>query len=206
MRLNASVFTTKYKDKQEEVIDADGFTTNTQISNAAKATISGLEVELDAFVTDALHLRGALGLLDSKYDELTELNPITGEFEDVRDQRNFRYAPDLTFTLGGEYTLYLETGELIFGGNVKYTDEFTTSPKIDPLGLDRDIIADYTTLDVSLTYYLEMRDDRSFSVSLYGDDVTNGGGRLFRTLDATNYWFGSQEPGRTYSLTATYQF
>jgi iron complex outermembrane receptor protein len=206
VRLNASVFTTKYKDKQEEVIDADGFTTNTQISNAADATISGLEVELDAYATEALHIRAALGLLDSKYDEFTELNPATGEFEDVRAQRNFRYAPDLTFTVGGEYTFYLGTGELVFGGNVKYTDEFTVSPKIDPLGLDRDIIDDYTTLDLSVTYLLDMRDGKSFSISLYGDDVTNGGGRLFRTLDATNYWFGSQEPGRTYSLTATYQF
>jgi iron complex outermembrane receptor protein len=206
VRLNAAVFTTEYKDKQEEVIDADGFTTNTQISNAAKATINGFEVDLNAFVTPEFEIRAALGLLDTKYDEFNEINPVTGELEDVRAIRNFRYAPDVSFLVGGLYTLYLNKGELVFGGNVKYTDDFTTSPKIDPLGLDRDIIDDYTSVDLSITYRTDLRNGGSFLVALYGDDVTHGDGRLFRTLDATNYWFGSQEPGRTWGVTVTYDF
>jgi iron complex outermembrane receptor protein len=206
VRLNAAVFTTEYKDKQEEVIDADGFTTSTQITNAAKATINGLEVELDAFVTPAFEVRAALGLLDADYDEFNETNPVTGELEDVRAFRNFRYAPDVSFLVGGQYTVNLDKGELMFGGNVKYTDDFTTSPKIDPLGLDRDIIDDYTTVDLSITYRTDLRNGGSFLVALYGDNVTHGDGRLFRTLDATNYWFGSQEPGRTWGVTVTYDF
>jgi iron complex outermembrane receptor protein len=206
VRLNASAFTTKYKDKQEEVVDADGLTTSTQITNAAEATINGLEVELNAYVTDALEIRAALGLLDSKYDEFTELNPETGEFEDVRAQRNLRYAPDYTFTVGGLYTFELSTGRLVFGANVKATDNFTTSPKIDPLGLNRDIIDDWTTLDLSVTYQLDMANGNLFSVALFGDNVTNRDRRLSRTLDAPNYWFGSQEPGRIWSVTAAYEF
>ena len=188
------------------MIDGDGLTTSTQISNAAKATISGLEVELDAYVTDALHVRAALGLLDSKYDSFVEYNPDTGEFDDVRDERNFRYAPDFCFVLGGDYTIMLESGELVFGGNVKATDDFTTSPKIDPLGLDRDIIDDYTQLDLSVTYHRDLRNGNLLSVAVWGNDVTHGDGRLFRTLDADNYWFGSQTPGRTYALNVTWGF
>jgi iron complex outermembrane receptor protein len=206
VRLNAAIFTTEYKDKQEEVIDADGLTTNTQISNAAKATINGLEVELDALVTDALHIRAALGLLDSKYDSFDEFNPDTGEFDDVRAERNFRYAPDYSFTLGGDYTINLESGQLVFGANVKATDKFTSSPKIDPLGLNRDIIDDYTQLDLSVTYDRPMRNGNLLSVAVWGNDVTHSDGRLFRTLDATNYWFGSQEPGRTWGANVTWGF
>ena len=206
VRLNASAFTTEYKDKQEEVIDGDGLTTSTQISNAAKATINGLEVELDAYVTDALHIRAALGLMDSKYDSFEEFNPETGEFDDVRAFRNFRYAPDYSFVLGGDYTINLAAGELVFGGNIKATDKFTTSPKIDPLGLDRDIIDDYTQLDLSITYHRQMRNGNLLSVAVWGNDVTHGDGRLFRTLDADNYWFGSQMPGRTYALNVTWGF
>jgi hypothetical protein len=41
---------------------------------------------------------------------------------------------------------------------------------------------------------------------VWGNDVTHGDGRLFRTLDADNYWFGSQMPGRTYALNVTWGF
>lgn len=206
VRFNVSAFLTKYKDKQEEVITPAGLSTNTQVSNASKATISGLEVELDAIVTDNLRVRAALGLLDAKYDQFREKNPATGQLEDVRAQRNFRYAPEYSASLGVDYTWPMASGALTLGAVYKATDEFTTSPKVDPLGLDRDIIDAYETLDLSLTYRHNLASGNTLTLSLSGDDVTHADGRLFRTLDAGNYWFGDQEPGRTWLVQMQYDF
>ena len=42
------------------------------IDNAAEATIYGLEVDLEAQPTDALFLRGSLGLMENEFDEWSD--------------------------------------------------------------------------------------------------------------------------------------
>ena len=78
LRLNASVITMDFQDKQEEVKAPDPNNPTGQLSivqNAGAATISGLEVEIQAQVSDALYIRANAGLLDAEYDEFSFMSP-----------------------------------------------------------------------------------------------------------------------------------
>ena len=78
---------------------------------------------------------------------------------------------------------------------------------VDSLAMGRDTIDSYTTVDMALTYLRDLGDGKSFSLSLSGDDIGHNDGRIFRTLEAgTNYYFGDQEPGRTWKLQLDYRF
>ena len=196
LRINAALFRMKYENKQEEVLTTFELSTSTAVQNAASATIDGLELEVQALLTDAFMLRFSGGYLDSGYDKF-EAGGV-----DLRANKNYRYAPETTLSLGGDYSFRIPvlSGDFLFGFNAKYTDEFTTSPERDPLGLGRDIIDDYTTFDASLSYTGHFGNDKTFSASLFVNDAFNGEGRLFRTLNAGAYWFGDQEPGRIWGL------
>ena len=71
LRLNATLFSTKYDNKQEDVVFPDPVnsgSTVTLVQNAASATIRGAELELTAVPTRGLTIGLNLGILDSKYD------------------------------------------------------------------------------------------------------------------------------------------
>jgi outer membrane receptor protein involved in Fe transport len=67
------------------------------IGNAAEGTNTGVELEVDYAVTDALSLFGALGLLDTEFDDFVNDN---GEDLSGRQQA---HAPRYQFHAGGEY-------------------------------------------------------------------------------------------------------
>lgn len=65
--LNVSAFRYKYSDLQRRTTVIANGVPATEIRNAAKAEMKGLELEVQANPVDGLRLRGALGILDSKY-------------------------------------------------------------------------------------------------------------------------------------------
>ena len=69
--MNANLFYMEYDDKQEELqLPSDGATgQKTVVTNAASATIQGVEFDVQAFLTDNLSLRANLGYLDTEYDD-----------------------------------------------------------------------------------------------------------------------------------------
>ncbi|MCP4322261.1 MAG: TonB-dependent receptor [Alteromonadales bacterium] len=205
LRLNATVFYMDYKDKQEdytvEFVDSFGTPSNdSRVENGAAATISGLEVEFQYSITPDWVIRSALGLLDSKYDEYLAPGP-DGVDVDVSDQRHYRFAPDLTFSLGTDYFFDISDNEFIFTVNYKYTDEFWVTPQFDPLELGRDKIDSNNQLDVSLNATFD-----NIKVSIYGDNITQSNGRLFRKFDAGAFHFGDKEVGRTFGVNFGIEF
>ena len=213
VRLNVTAFHATYEDKHETVLrncascGENSSVTNTQNENAGEATIKGLEIELEAYPSDALHVRAAAGFIDAEYDRFAGVNATTGEIEDLRPLRNFTYTPEYTIGVGADYRWDMAQGEMILSGYVKATDEFTTNVVVDSLAMGRDTIDSYTTVDLALTYLRDLGDGKSFSLSLSGDDIGHSDGRIFRTLEAgTNYYFGDQEPGRTWKLQMDYRF
>ena len=68
LRANASAFYYDYTDLQVSVYASVGSITTTFTTNAAEATVQGLELDLVAKVTESLDIAASLAVLDATYD------------------------------------------------------------------------------------------------------------------------------------------
>ena len=112
VRLNTAAFYNKYEDIQVLLIRG----ATVVIENAAKATVYGLEVDLEAQPTDELFLKGSLGLMENEFDEWSD---DAGDHTD----RKLRNAPDVTANFLAQYTADLGgNGSLRPWAEVQYQD------------------------------------------------------------------------------------
>ena len=197
VRFNLTGFYTKYDDKQEEVITAsptNPLVTQTLVENAGKATIKGFEGELELAPLDWLRLRSAVGYIDGKYDEF-----IQGGV-DISNQRNLRYAPKWSVSVGGDATIPVGDGKIQIGANYKWTDRFATAIVKDTLGLNRDFIDAYGTFDATIAYEGELGSRSGFRIAAFVNNAFHDDGRLYRKVITGPFSFGSREVGRTYGV------
>jgi iron complex outermembrane receptor protein len=204
VRFNATAFYMDYQDKQEDITVSftapDGtVTTDSFVENAASATTKGLEFELYWQATDYVTIRSALGLLDGEYDSYDTI--VDGEKVSLLDVRHYRYAPDMTFNLGGDWAIPMGSGEIVLTANYKFTDEFWVTPEFDYTGNNRDLIESHSTFDLSAIWIIG-----NFSISVYGNDIFHSDNRLLRKFDAGAFWFADIEPHRTYGARVQYNF
>lgn len=204
-RANVTLFRAEYKNKQEEVITAsptNPLVTQTQVQNAASATLQGVEGEFQLAPTRWLNLRAALGYIDGKYDSF-----ISGGV-DIKDTRNLRYAPKWSISFGGDATIPVgDAGsELLLSANYKWTDRFATSIIRDTTGLDRDFIDSYATIDASIGYRHQLDDRRKVSLSAFVQNAFHNDGRLYRKVITGPFAFASREVGRTWGLTLGFDY
>ncbi|MCX2830338.1 TonB-dependent receptor domain-containing protein [Microbulbifer thermotolerans] len=115
MTLNGALFNTRYRDLQVSGVTVDNFGfERIHSTNAASATIRGMELELNWATSLSGRLSGFLSLLDARYDHFLAIdndfpgygqtwNPSTGNAE-IPDQVDFsgnqlKQAPELSFAL-----------------------------------------------------------------------------------------------------------
>ncbi len=207
--LNVTVFTTDYEDKQEQIVTAGtqcgqaATVTCTFIRNAGQVEIQGLEVEGVYRPSDALTLRTAIGMLDAEYEEFV----YNGQ--DVSANARLPFAPELTLSVGFDYTAELSKGDLVISGNFKFTDDaygrydpstynFSTGPDI--------LIDSYETLDLSATYTTETASGQEVKMTVFGTDILEEGGRISRPFDAGAFAFASVVPRRQFGVTVGFEF
>jgi iron complex outermembrane receptor protein len=96
-RLNVAAFHTNYTDLQVQTAIRPGVL---DISNAAAATIQGVELEATTLVRDTAHAAGHVAWLDATYDQYlaTGLGGVTG---DVAGRR-LNNSPEWSFQQDGE--------------------------------------------------------------------------------------------------------
>lgn len=119
LRLNAAMFYSDYEDIGVTVIE--NIAPGTQTGGAAE--IKGVELELVAVPTDNLQINWALGYLDTKYVELAELTEGVAPISQIPEDAVLVNSPELTSTLAIEYTIPLDTGELVVRADWTFTDE-----------------------------------------------------------------------------------
>lgn len=204
-RANVTVFRAEYKDKQEEVITAsptNPLLTQTQVQNAASATLQGVEGEFQLAPTGWLNFRAAVGYIDGKYDSF-----LSGGV-DIKDMRNLRYAPKWSVSFGGDATIPVDAtgGELLLNANYKWTDKFATSIIRDTTGLNRDFINDYATVDASIGYRHELDDRKKFNLSVFVQNAFHSDGRLYRKVITGPFAFASREVARTWGISLGFEY
>ena len=212
LRVNPTVFTYDYTDKQEENSVAVGVLTQTTVQNASEVDISGLELEVLALVSPEWTIRGSLGLLDAEFSEflVPDLSDPSGQtLVDVTDERNLRSAPDSTFSIGATYTRSLFGGnsQVVFDASYNFQEDFFTSGINDPQGLGREVSEGTEGFDFSLTYQT-LGDGTNFKVTAYINDAFDSdAGRIATTVFVPGlFTFGIGQVTTIYGLQAEIEF
>lgn len=206
VRFNPTVFWAKYRDKQEEIIRPSPITqgqTETIVENAATATVWGIELEGIAQVNENLNLTFAAGYLNAGYDSFIDGNGV-----DVTNTRNFRRAPEFSFSSGLDYVYPItDDYQMRFNAAYSWQDEFAASPVIDVTGGRRGIIDSDGSADFSVTFETTQESGSNFSATAYINDAFDGRrGRLTNALDAGVFFFGNGSPTTVYGIELNYSF
>lgn len=190
VRLNTAVFYNKYEDIQVTLIRG----ATVEIDNAAEATIYGLEIDLEAQPTDALFLKGSLGLMDNEFDEWSD---DTGDFT----YRKLRNAPEVTANLLASYTAELGgNGSLRPWAQVQYQDEMYLDGENTP----ELRTPSRTLVNAGIAWTLPSNnwEVEAHVTNATDERVLDGG---FNVLAFFGYMEGFYNPPRRYWLTVRYR-
>ncbi len=223
LRLNGSVFYYDYTDLQVSAfLNSLTFTTN-----AAAATVQGVELELQALPVENFEVSAALGFLDAKYDNF--ITPYgscnaanvaldarcTGRVGLPRlinaSDKTLNNAPEFKGSLSGRYTATLPGGgSLSFFAQVSHTGEVYFNAD-NSAALTQ---SSYTLVDARVGYESA---SGALSVALFGKNL--GDEEYFHNIvqftstsdtvrDVFNvgHALGYPAPGRQWGLELTYRF
>ncbi|MEZ5572824.1 MAG: TonB-dependent receptor [Halioglobus sp.] len=197
LRVNAAIFSSDYKDKQEEIIVSDpNGNVDTVVVNASDASMDGAELEVSALVYEGLTVFVQGGYLDASYDEFLIDNipgvPTDGSTLDMRN------APEYTFGTGLNYVHPLfGHSEMAYDLTYNWRDSYVTIFNNDPLG-QKDA-AGFWNANIDYRY------KDMLTVSVYGRNL--GDERYYRAVTIPPVsTFGQWNEPRNYGVTVTYQF
>ncbi len=209
-RFNPTIFQANYHNKQEDVLRAAGFVTETVVENAASARIRGAEVEMQARPTPELTLRASASYLDAKYLNFFVPNLALpgGPLVDVSASRNFRAAPKHTVQAGLDYTRGIGGGNsLNLTVDYLYTSDTFLSVVTDTSGARRDIAPGRSTVNASLAFIHADASLKNLRVSGYVRDLFHKeGGILAASVNAGIFYFGIVAPTRQFGVEASISF
>ncbi|HET6524333.1 TonB-dependent receptor [Sphingopyxis sp.] len=196
LRLNVAAFQSKYKDIQINVQSDPTNVRITDVLNAGKATVKGVEVDLTLAPTRDLRFGIHYGYLDAQYDQI-----IDAAGDDISADYRFTNAPKNTLAFDANYTLPdLPVGTL--SANVNYTmqsDKFTGST----IAGGKFITGDYGLLNARLTL-AEIPGVDGVRVGLWGRNLTDTEYYIMQfNIGLPGALFG--EP-RTYGVDLTVEF
>jgi len=196
LRVNANVFYMEYDDKQEELQLPDNNDTGqkTVVENASSATIEGVELDIQAFISENLSLRANVGYLDSSYDDFT-YQGLNGTVD--LSGLEFRRAPDWTGSLDATYEWEMAGGKAWIRGAYHYIGDHyvnvSNSPELKNSAQD--------LFDASINYSYD-----AFTFSVYGRNLTDEDGYI-HGYDVAGLWsYAATRPPRTYGMEVVYNF
>lgn len=119
VQINAAAFLNDISDMQFSVfLEGSGGAAST-VANAGAATVKGFELELAAQLTQGLRVGLNYGYLDTEYDEFIELG------QDVRDQKDFPYAPESTASIDFDWSIVqMDWGRVDLHVDWSYKDDY----------------------------------------------------------------------------------
>jgi iron complex outermembrane receptor protein len=138
MRFNATVFHNEYKNQQLTVGRLVDGQPTADLINAQQATLSGVEIETMARLTDSLTFTATMGYIRGDYDEFTVMDNVTvvsgdgslssQEVERDLSDTEFGSGPSYSFDLGLMHNMSLgDSGELMtsIGASFKDATDYT---------------------------------------------------------------------------------
>ncbi len=202
LRANISAFYTNYRDMQVAQIYFDSETNvqGNRILNAAKSTIKGFELEMQAIPAEGLTLRASLAYLDAAYKEFLYFDPVTAVFTDLKGA-DLQNAPHWSSTLGINYSYPMANdARIVADVSWLYTaQKYYTAI----LNTPRSTVQPTYYLDALLTYHAP--DDR-FTIGLWGKNLLDK--RYISTVYDSPGYMGlvGYAPPRQFGGSVTFNF
>lgn len=199
LQANISLFHMKYNNLQVNQIVG----VSAAITNAAKATINGLELETVAKPFDALRVEMSAGLLDAKFDSfMTEdsSRPALGIL-DLSGNR-LPLAPTFTGSVGAYYDIPAAAGEITLGARYDFKSRVYFSEFNIPVTSQKSA----GRLDLTLSY---KSDDGRWSGGLYARNLFDKrvlGQAYVVSATLGSLALGQYQPGRQIGVSAGYRF
>jgi outer membrane receptor protein involved in Fe transport len=122
-RFNANLFYLDWEDQQVTLIGPTGNPNDTFVGNAGESTVRGLEVQLDAFVSDDLRLDLSAALNRTRFDRFVQRGV------DLAGNR-FPFASERSASLGLEWR---PTRDWVVYADASYLSEFFSDAENSPL-------------------------------------------------------------------------
>lgn len=195
LRMNIAAFRSQYKDIQTNVQYDPTKPQITDVFNAGKARIQGLEIDLTAKPSANITVSANYAYLDAKYQKI-----LDQAGNNITDRYSFVEAPKHTLTTSAEYAF----PEMSIGQLTANIDYFMQSKKASATGDARYIVGDYGLLNARLTLSDIPVGFGNWRVSAFAKNLTD-----------TNYYvahFTSGMPSaifgepRTYGLELSFEF
>lgn len=191
LTLNAAYFHYDYTNQQFLIAEGGGFLF--PLRNAPKAKVDGFEAELQLQATDQFYLTGAIGWLNSEYEELTILGTSAAGNQMIG-------APDFTANLGFDWQLMTtEDGEFSLNINGAYQSEVFFTP-FEEAALSED---SYWVMNGRLSYDSDRYSVGVWSKNLLDEEYFIYGLDLTSTYGAIYFQRGAP---RTFGIDFTYRF
>jgi iron complex outermembrane receptor protein len=173
--LNTSAFYYNFKDQQFR--NAANGTTScpgsanplaTLLVNAAEARVYGLEVETMARLTESFSIAAGVGLVESRYEELSLADP-DGIGRDLSGNELLE-APPYTVNLAGDYTFRFTSGELLLHADATWVGKeyFTAFNDLPP----NDINVSKASWESNARIAFRGRDDK-YEIGIWGKNLND---------------------------------
>lgn len=196
LRFNAAAFYVKYNDLQRDAVVpfTDPITglpgQETRTTNAGKAEVYGLELELSAVPVDGLTLGASLGYQKAKYLQfLTDIDG-NGTNEDASFLK-LRNVPEVTANVTANYKFRpAPWGQISLNGDVNYQSEYESVTLNAPFTQGQ-----ARTLVGASTHWSDPSD--KYRVSLYGRNLLNKVYRVSANSVAGLFNFTNYAPPRS---------
>ena len=167
LRLNAAAFRSDYEDIQVIVQSDPDNVLVSDMLNAGRATIDGLEAELSAIVGAGLSVELRIGLLDAGFNEVEDANGA-----DVAQRYRFVHAPERSASLDLRYELPVSPaiGNLAAELSWTWQDEVWSNSSIDA---GEFLIEDYGLWNARLVYEAPPLPAGTLRLALWGRNLRN---------------------------------
>jgi iron complex outermembrane recepter protein len=196
LRLNATAFRMNLNDFQDRAFDGTSF----NVLNAGNLRNQGLEFDGEVQATDAIRLFGALGYLDSEFTKYpnasclpypAQVNPAC--VQDLKGKRPV-YTPKYQGSVGAQVDGNFASHNLgyAFRTDLSYTDTTNINSINDN---NKQGIQSSTTL-LSMRYSLLFGERHNYTLSVFGDNLTDQGYCAFKTAQVLDTSIGTAATGR----------
>ena len=193
LRVNGAIFYTDYSEIQVTFFDAGG---GPVTANAGEATIQGVELEINALLTDNLLFEMGYGYTDAEYDSINE---IPGLSLAITEDSALVNTPEHTLNASLEYNTELGNNEFSARIDYAYSAEIFNDSQNSPF-LFQD---DYSLVNASATYTINY----DWDITLFVENLTDE--RVLETGNS-NFGLGFHEARfnrpREYGVTVRYKF
>lgn len=198
LRVNSAIFRNDYEDLQlSSFVADDQGTFSALFTNAGKAIIDGIELEVDFAATENLLISGNLGLMDARYDEYIGAGGVN-----IADSRELVNTPDVTAQLSFSYEYQTgSAGYFTFSGSASYRSKtYTTVSSSELLAEDA-----RTLLNANINYFTA---DEQWAIRLAVKNITNKRyiSHGFDLSDSGLSQLAYYAEPRTVTLSATYRY